>query len=780
MPETPDKKEEKTEKKDEKAPWNELLGKLLIKVAPVIVAGGVSGALPLIKGDEFSKIAFYTGIGGVGGGIATIVSAIAGPSWERFQKGSKKFGDVAAYRLELFTQTGIAKATGAEVKYLEAQKLACQTDRCQGLMRNSVPLLEEIYVPLSISGGIISAGWQKDATMMELERSNHHQSIWQILRQVEKTDAGQMAILAWGGYGKTTLLKHITYIYSSEQYDRDEIEVSARIPVFLALGECWKKYWAGKEVLPGLATTIMDYHVPSLPSDQTLRMESNWAEERLKAGKVIVLLDGLDEVPKEHRSTVAKWIDQQVGKYRRSIFIVTSRPKAYQEQAKANRLSLRNTLYVEALDVDRRRQFVQKWFFHQESFANSGRETADVKQVAQQSAEKLLAQIESRHEMQDLAKIPLLLNMIATFYHSTGKPQLPNRRVDLYQKICDLQLKDRPEAKELTTQLVNKDDQSLQAILQKLALEMLLNNREKTIDYRTLLERFQTYLQAENETVDARAFLEDVVRISELLIEKDADGYEFAHWSFQEYLAAREILEQDRADIFTDKFMDLEWKPTIVLYVAQLKEPSKFIREILAAGAKDLAYDCLQETTRQVKPELAMEIASLRETVQASRYAELEKLLRAGQWEEADRETYRLMITAVGKEEGQIFDRTDLENFPCEDLLEIDRLWIETSNEHFGFSVQKKVWQRYGSPMVYNDDYRKFMEEVGWRSKGSFVRYEDLQFSLFPSPAGELPTLSGVVGLVLVREGEGTSKENVPTALLELGHLFSRAETCKL
>jgi hypothetical protein len=50
MLETPEKKEEKTEKKDEKAPWNELLGKLLIKVAPVIVAGGVSGALPLIKG----------------------------------------------------------------------------------------------------------------------------------------------------------------------------------------------------------------------------------------------------------------------------------------------------------------------------------------------------------------------------------------------------------------------------------------------------------------------------------------------------------------------------------------------------------------------------------------------------------------------------------------------------------------------------------------------------------------------------------------------------------
>jgi hypothetical protein len=761
MPETAEKKEEKSEKKEEKAPWNELLGNLLIKVVPAIIAGGVGGAIPLIKGDELPKIALYAGIGGVGGGVATMVSAVVGPSLEKTQKGAKKVGEVAADRLEQLTQTGIARATGAEAKYLEAQKLACQTDRCQGLMRSSVPLLEEIYVPLSISGGAIAAGWQKEDILMELERSQIYQSIWQILKQVEKTDAGQMAILAWGGYGKTTLLKHIAYIYSSEQYDRDDIAVSARIPVFLALGDCWKRYWAGKENLPDLAATIMDYHIPSLPSDQPLRMQSTWAEENLKAGKVIVLLDGLDEVPKEHRSTVAKWIDQQVGKYRKSIFIVTSRPKAYQEQAKANRLSLRNTLYVESLDADRRRQFVQKWFFHQESFANSGRETADVKQVAQQSAEKLLDQIEARQEMQDLAKIPLLLNMIATFYHGTGKPQLPSRRVDLYQKICDLQLKDRPEAKELTTQLVNKDDQSLQAILQKLALEMLLNNREKTIDYRTLLARFRTYLQAENETVDAKAFLEDVVRISELLIEKDADGYEFAHWSFQEYLAAREILESDRAHVFSSRFMEPEWKPTILLYVAQLKKPNEFIRAVFESGAKDLAHNCLQETTKAITPELAAEIASLRQTVQASRHAELENLLKDGKWKESDQETYRLMITTVGKEEGQFFDRTDLENFPCEDLLEIDRLWVEASNGHFGFSVQKKIWQKHGSPMDYNDNYKKFMEEVGWRSGGNLVTYSELKFSKSNSLAGELPFLPFCGGFSFLV-------------------LFSRAETCEL
>ena len=48
------------------------------------------------------------------------------------------------------------------------------------------------------------------------------------------------------------------------------------------------------------------------------------------------------------------------------------------------------------------------------------------------------------------------------------------------------------------------------------------------------------------------------------------------------------------------------------------------------------------------------------------------------------------MIQVVGKEEGQGLSRQDLETFPCEDLLTIDRLWVEASNGHFGFSVQKK------------------------------------------------------------------------------------------
>ena len=74
---------------------------------------------------------------------------------------------------------------------------------------------------------------------------------------------------------------------------------------------------------------------------------------------------------------------------------------------------------------------------------------------------------------------------------------------------------------------------------------------------------------------------------------------------------------------------------------------------------------------------------------------------------------YRVMIQVCGKEEGQALGRQDLETFPCTDLLTIDRLWVEASNGHFGFSVQKKIWEECGSPIGYSNDYKKFYDKSG-------------------------------------------------------------------
>jgi hypothetical protein len=775
MPEILEKPpQEKRQDKEEKSSWSEKISEIIIRAA---FGGGLSAFVTLVSQSDLPRVALCTFLGG---GIAPIVLAVGEPISKRLKLRGGQASEVAIDAFENSAQRMFAVVIGAETKYLEAQKLACRTDRCQGLMQSIVPLLDEIYVPLSIAEGEISPGWEQESgTILSNEFT-----IWQLLQQVEKTAIHNMAILAWGGYGKTTLLKHIAYIYSSGQHDRSDINVQPKIPVLLPLGECWRKYLAIKDSLPNLAITINEYHIPKLSTQ--LNMSPTWAEEQLKSGKMIVLLDGLDEVPKDQRPTVAQWIECQIGTYRNSIFIVTSRPKAYKEQAQADHLVLSKSLYVESFDSNRRRKFVEKWFLCRERYANNNRTETDVTQWAQGSAEELLAEIESNSDLQDLAKIPLLLNMIATFYRNSNKPKLPQRRVDLYQKICDLQLKDRPEAKKLDTLLINTD---AQAILQMLALKMLLNNREQSCNRRTLLTLIQECLQLENETASPEVFLDDVVRISELLVEKDADSYAFAHLSFQEYLAARELWMREQGHLLYGKLHDAEWKPTILMYVAHLKNPNNFIREVLNQNAVDLAYACLQETHRKIDLVIQQQVQNtqylnfgrsqgicgitteIKEAVIIKRYSRLGELLKKGEWEAADKETYNLIITAVGKEEGQWFDREDLEKLPCLDLRAIDRLWVEASGGHFGFSVQKRVWEEYGSPKSSGYAWDRFCVEMGWKlSDGiSYIDYSDLKKDIPFSPMGELPIYIRYLGL-WDSDGEG-----------RLGLiLFSRANTCGL
>jgi hypothetical protein len=146
---------------------------------------------------------------------------------------------------------------------------------------------------------------------------------------------------------------------------------------------------------------------------------------------------------------------------------------------------------------------------------------------------------------------------------------------------------------------------------------------------------------------------------------------------------------------------------------------------------------------------LKAQLEGLKPAVVESKYAQLKALLQAGQWEEADQETYRLMIRAVGKEEGQRFTRQDLaEVLPQADLLAIDRAWVEASQGHFGFSVQKKIWQECGSPMKPDKDWDRFCDRVGWQVKGEYVSYSALKKNPSLSLVGELP----IFGLVIIIE----------------------------
>ncbi|BAZ79328.1 GUN4 domain-containing protein [Sphaerospermopsis kisseleviana] len=115
-------------------------------------------------------------------------------------------------------------------------------------------------------------------------------------------------------------------------------------------------------------------------------------------------------------------------------------------------------------------------------------------------------------------------------------------------------------------------------------------------------------------------------------------------------------------------------------------------------------------------------------------YTHLRDLLAVGKWEEADKETRRVML-AVAKREGEGWLNIDsINKFPCEDLRTIDKLWVKYSNGKFGFSVQQRIYQSLGGTKHWTiSEALAFCDKVGWKKNRSVSsRYSDILPSFHP------------------------------------------------
>lgn len=132
--------------------------------------------------------------------------------------------------------------------------------------------------------------------------------------------------------------------------------------------------------------------------------------------------------------------------------------------------------------------------------------------------------------------------------------------------------------------------------------------------------------------------------------------------------------------------------------------------------------------------------------IQGVNYRQLEQLLKAGSWKEADEETVNKMCEVAGRTKEGGLRVEDIDNLPCEDLRTVDQLWVKYSNGRFGFSVQKRIYESLGGTRSYDGKvWEAFGDQVGWRVGGSWLYYEDLKFNQ-TAPVGHLPW--GVFSLV--------------------------------
>jgi len=205
--------------------------------------------------------------------------------------------------------------------------------------------------------------------------------------------------------------------------------------------------------------------------------------------------------------------------------------------------------------------------------------------------------------------------MIATVHRY--RSSLPGRRVELYAEMCEVLLSKRQEVKGMTQQLSAKQQMR---VVQTLAYNMMLQGKRE-INRSDLYKIIQAPLSMVNSKMQPEGFLRLIEETSGLVLEQEHNRYGFAHLTFQEFLAATYLHENNEHEMLVSKVPDEWWHETIRLYCAQA-DASLIIQACLVgnptAKLLALALECRDEALA-IQPKVSEQLDKfLQQSIEAS------------------------------------------------------------------------------------------------------------------------------------------------------------------
>jgi hypothetical protein len=271
------------------------------------------------------------------------------------------------------------------------------------------------------------------------------------------------------------------------------------------------------------------------------------------------LFDGLDEVPTDQgRAAVSRMLEDCVARFPANRYVVTSRVRAYTGDTILKAEFTRCD--VQPFDAADRAEFIRNWVallfrVPRETVATGGGEP-------QREFQGLCRGIDQSERIRVLAVNPLLLTVISIVHWN--RKRLPEQRVELYDECVDVLLGQRKEAEHVqlarkaeSLDLQHEQDQyEERSWVRKrfaeiaLYIQFLEGDRDEATraDLVELLKpRFIDRGAASDEQAASQAelFLERQELQSGLLVGRRAQTYRFVHLTFQEYLAAWHLSNQE-------------------------------------------------------------------------------------------------------------------------------------------------------------------------------------------------------------------------------------------
>lgn len=455
----------------------------------------------------------------------------------------------------------------ALVQQVKSQRFEKIQDQCGTLQLLDIsrPVkIDDIYIDVNILEEIASLQWLEFTdlqkfTPKEFERFGLGEvSQTQIPGITAVETYSKLRVLGKPGAGKTTFVQHLAI-----QCNRGRFAAN-RVPIFVTLRDFADESRGTGEF--DLINYICKEFFTCGISDVSV------LETLLWEGRVLLLLDGLDEVLYHQSKAVVNNIRRLSEKYQKNMFVVTCRTAA-----KASSLRRFTDVEIAPFTEDQIVAFAQKWFT-----ALTKTNIQDRREQAVEFIEKL--DLPENLQFRRLAVTPLFLHLTCWVFHQQNK--FPTQKATFYKQCLDLLLKKWDETKGIDRDEVYQGfllPQKLKLLSQVASATFEQGNYffEQRIVEQYISDSIRDLPNASTEPEELQLDSEGVLKAIEvqhgLLAERVRGIFSFSSLIFQEYLTARQIVASHNLQALEQPLKRLvshitepRWREIFLLTVAML------------------------------------------------------------------------------------------------------------------------------------------------------------------------------------------------------------------
>ncbi|MFJ6887837.1 NACHT domain-containing NTPase [Streptomyces sp. M54] len=456
--------------------------------------------------------------------------------------------------------------------------------------------ITEKYGKLSIFGLDLSQGpenWLLDVAYLSLDAVGDATGALPTRLSADQVLAAHNRVLLRGvaGSGKTTLVQWLAVSTTRP----NQLDLFGLVPFVLPLRTLTRG--GAKLPAPDEFLSAVDCPIAAL-------QPAGWFDRVLRAGRGLILIDGIDEIPEDDRNDARRWLQELISTYPGNRWLVTSRPSAVREHW------LSGDDFVEAdlapMNRDNIADFVVRW--HQAAG------------ISDQYAHELLRAVRVKQDLGRLATNPLMCGLICAL-HQDRHGYLPEGRKEIYDAALSMLLfrRDRERGVYKPGSIRIGEAHHIQ-LIQKLAYWMIRNGRSEMdrADAVNLLAQALPTMPTVAEQGTAEEIYRHLLIRSGLLREPSVQSMDFIHRTFQDYLGAKAAVEGLDFDfLIANAHLD-QWEDVIRMAVAhsRLTERTRLLTGIIrrddvtAHGMNRLhllAAACLEHAT-ELDPAVRTEV----------------------------------------------------------------------------------------------------------------------------------------------------------------------------